>query len=251
MICSSPLQLKPKGVDGKRYVDVKAMTVPCGQCRACRINKGREWPVRIKDEEKKHSRNAWICLTYRDDDLPLYGSLDKTHTQLYLKKLRKRVGSFRFFEVGEYGERFGRPHYHLILFGVDSNNPAIKECWRYGDRVDSQDVHAGCGLYAALYSLKKLTGKASIEYTERGLLSPYLKMSRRPGIGLDKDDIKSYDNYARLGYARVNGKKTAIPRYYKLRDERLQSNDEFVTPADFSGLQQEKNLKTKMLGSKR
>ena len=37
-----------------------------------------------------------------------------------MKRLRKKYGSkIRFFQCGEYGELYGRPHYHACLLNFD------------------------------------------------------------------------------------------------------------------------------------
>jgi hypothetical protein len=66
-----------------------------------------------------HDRSAFLTLTYADKMLPADRSISVKHWQLFAKRLRKEVGPFRFYHVGEYGEKKGRPHYHAMIFGPD------------------------------------------------------------------------------------------------------------------------------------
>jgi hypothetical protein len=51
--------------------------------------------------------------------LPEDGSLDVSHFQIFMKRLRHRVKplKIRFFHCGEYGDKTRRPHYHALIFG--------------------------------------------------------------------------------------------------------------------------------------
>ena len=94
--------------------------LPCGQCIGCRLERSRQWAIRCVHEASLHERNCFITLTYRDECLPTNGSLDLDAFQKFMKRLRRRFGEgVRFFHCGEYGENFGRPHYHAILFNLD------------------------------------------------------------------------------------------------------------------------------------
>lgn len=97
---------------------------------ACRFNKRRIWTARLLLEQKDHARSSFVTLTYDDQHLPRDGSLDKKAARYFLDRLRKQVGYrvFRFYLVGEYGEKNSRPHYHLAIFGLPS-------CWYGQTRV--------------------------------------------------------------------------------------------------------------------
>lgn len=58
-------------------------------------------------------------MTYRPSCLPTTWSLDKRDWQLFAKRLRKNIGPFRYFAVGEYGDLNLRPHLHAIIYGQD------------------------------------------------------------------------------------------------------------------------------------
>ena len=58
----------------------------------------------------------FVTLTYDDDHLPEYNSLNYKHFQDFMKRLRKSHSGVRFYMCGEYGEDFSRPHYHALLF---------------------------------------------------------------------------------------------------------------------------------------
>lgn len=71
-------------------------------------------------ESQSHDFSCFVTLTYDDEHMPYGGDLHYRHFQLFLKKLRKRLGRpVRYFMCGEYGDRLGRPHYHAILIGVE------------------------------------------------------------------------------------------------------------------------------------
>ena len=95
------------------------------------------------------------------------------------KKLRKRFGNgIRFFHCGEYGSKFGRPHYHALIFGFDfpdkyfwkmSNgmplyrSNALEELWTYGySSIGSVTFESAA--YVARYVVKKITGDMADKY---------------------------------------------------------------------------------------
>jgi hypothetical protein len=92
--------------------------LPCGTCLGCKQDKTRQWKVRLVHEGELHQQNDFLTLTYRPEDLPPGGTLVKEHLSQFMKRLRKRHGNgIRFYGAGQYGGEFGRPHYHVLLFG--------------------------------------------------------------------------------------------------------------------------------------
>lgn len=150
-----------------------------------------------------HTENAFVTLTYSDEHLPEDGSLNPRHVQLFLKTLRKAVqpARFRFFCVGEYGDRSQRPHYHLALFGFPTchrgrtDHRKVNCCppcdllrtqWKYGG-IDLGRLEPESAAYVAGYVTKKLTNRKD-EYASQilGDRHPeFARMSNRPGIGAD------------------------------------------------------------------
>lgn len=113
-------------------------------------------------------------MTFDKDHLPEDNSLCVRDLQLFMKRLRKHRGKgIKFFACGEYGETFGRPHYHLILFGVDfpdkqfysrsKNGDAlyvseeVKRYWRFGSNRIGSVTFDSCA-YVARYITKKVNG---------------------------------------------------------------------------------------------
>lgn len=184
-----------KNKDGIGYT-----AYPCGQCIACRLNKVRDWTIRLMHEKKMHDKAVFLTLTYAPEHLPENGTLVKEDLQLFMKRLRKHVGKVRFFACGEYGEQYQRPHYHLIIFGIDAENIVFKgkkwdfkkhgywlnsPLWKNGTMFIG-DVSYGSCRYVASYVNKKLLGKdAARKYADMGKIPEFTLMSRRPGIGAD------------------------------------------------------------------
>jgi hypothetical protein len=210
-----------------------------------------------------HSRNAFVTLTYSDDNLPSLYSLNYRDYQLFAKRLRKKLGPFRFFMCGEYGETLGRPHYHALLFGLDfpdkrkSNSlysdfdlyesDILSDAWGLG-HCSIGEVTYESARYCAVYATKKVTGElAHDHYTfvdprtgEVGQRSAeFARMSLKPGIGYDWLQLYWRDLYE-TGHNAVivNGSRKCIPRYF---DDKLSE----ITPGliDSIKLQRQQEVK--------
>lgn len=95
------------------------MLCKCGKCDVCRASRYTELVCRLNYEADCHdSLPLFVTLTYRDDFLPTEGVV-KRDVQLFIKRLRHLFDTkIRYFVVSEYGKKRGRPHYHLLLFGI-------------------------------------------------------------------------------------------------------------------------------------
>lgn len=160
-----------------------ALPLPCGQCMPCRINKRRVWTTRLTLELYQHREAAFVTLTYAPEHLPADGSVSKRELQLFMKRLRFAVApaELRFFGVGEYGERTGRAHYHVLLYGIGADSSSvIQAAWPFGHIHVGSVTKESCG-YCAGYVTKKLTIKGDPRL--QGREPEFCLMSRKPGIG--------------------------------------------------------------------
>lgn len=249
----------------------KHLQVSCGQCSGCRRRRSLEWATRCVHEAQLHRYNCYITLTYNQENLPKYHSLQHEHFALFMKKLRHRVGndanilggilasnqgqrrkssienktlSARFYQGGEYGDLYGRPHYHAILFGIDFadkqyhgrtkagqkiyRSPTLEQLWKHG-YSSVGGVSFATAAYISRYIMKKRTGDKKDKYE---ILDPdtgeiaekkkeYNCMSRAPGIG--KAWWEKYK--ADLVHDQVitnSGRKLRPPRFY---DKQLKRHD--------------------------
>lgn len=258
MPCYHPLQgwrAKDVGPSGKRavvfspekgFVDLP-VTVPCGQCIGCRLERARQWTARLTHEAQFHLHRWFLTLTYSDENLPPGGNLVKADFQKFMKRLRKNTGSkLRYFHCGEYGETTWRPHYHAVIFGLE-----IPDMRKYGasskkgrDQWTSEWLNKQWGLgdvwigtftpqsagYVARYILKKVTGEAQEGYYKRidertgevvDLLPPYVTMSTKPGIGDEWFDRYGATDLAQ-DYCVLQGYQVPLPKRY---DNRIGAGD--------------------------
>lgn len=205
------------------------VTVACGQCIGCRLERSRQWAMRCVHESQLYEDNCFLTLTYDNDHLPPDLSLNKKHFQDFMKRFRKfaEPRKIRFFHCGEYGELYGRPHYHAIIFNYDfqdkvlykqtgsGSNIFISESlinlWPFG-YSSIGDVTFDSAAYVARYIMKKVTGDDAEDHY-KGREPEYITMSRRPGIGTDWFNSFSNDVYPR-DIVIINGKKVAPPKFY-------------------------------------
>lgn len=227
------------------------LQLPCGRCRGCRLERSRQWAVRCMHEASLHDANSFVTLTYADKHLPAYGSLDGPVPgvkpgafALFMKRLRKefRGEEVRYYHCGEYGERFKRPHYHAVLFGVDFRQDRVEsgtrdgqtvwcsrtleELWPFG-RSEIGSMTFESAAYVARYVMKKVTGAAASDHyvsvdEDTGEVwsrePEYATMSRRPGIGSAWLERFSSDVYStgKRGVV-VRGRLAKPPRFYDVK----------------------------------
>lgn len=205
--------------------------LPCGKCIGCRLAKSREWAIRCVHEAKLYSDNCFLTLTYSTENLTFVNglpTLNKRDFTLFMKRFRKMFGSgIRYFQCGEYGENFDRPHHHAIIFNFDfadkvlfstKNNVSLYvseslSClWPYGFSTIGS-VTFDSAAYVARYTMKKVNGDKADEHYN-GRVPEYVTMSRRPGIGKEfynkySKDFYRYDRCVVLGQSLLKP-----PKYY-------------------------------------
>nr|QJB20591.1 MAG: replication initiator protein [Microvirus sp.] len=137
----------------------------CGQCLPCRVKRRRIWTHRILLEALCYEENSFLTLTYKNQ--PEGGTLVPRDFQLWLKRFREALSeddrpTIRFFGVGEYGDKSGRPHYHAALFGAGRDVlPLVQKTWsKDGEslgHVMLGSLTLASAQYIAGYVTKKMT----------------------------------------------------------------------------------------------
>lgn len=172
MECLKPITLKSGDV------------VPCSNCPNCRAKSVSGWSFRLMQQNKIANSAVFLTLTYDTTKVPLtpkgfmtlsettyyYGTATKgkrkgqlirrqrdSHLQQFLKKLRKaqfgnNKGDIKYYACGEYGSKYNRPHYHVILFNAKLE--LIQEAWEYGYIHYGLDVNEASVGYTLKYMSK-------------------------------------------------------------------------------------------------
>lgn len=158
-------------------------------------------------EARLHHQNSFITLTYSDEHLPSHKSLEPQHLRLFLDRLRKKKGPFRYYACGEYGDVTKRAHYHACLFGMDFDDKIelqrsqdfvlhysaeLEQLWGYG-HTSVGELTFESAAYCARYVLKKRLSenkqRQSHYYLEEetGELIPVQHPFARMSLGTRKD----------------------------------------------------------------
>ncbi len=236
MACNAPLvawrSKNNKGITfdlHAAYTDMP-LTLACGRCMGCKLERARDWAIRCVHEAQMHEENTFVTLTYNEKNLPMQNGIPTLNTrdfQLFMKKLRRtRANRISFFQCGQYGQ-LGRPHHHALLFGAAFGDATfwrrsgifnvyrsqeLEELWEKGHSEIGTVTFESAG-YLARYTLNETQ-------QIKGRKPEYLTMSKRPGIG--KDWLKKYmaDVYPSDEVITPSGNKIRPPRYYDLQLEK-------------------------------
>ncbi len=120
---------------------------------------------------------CFLTATYSDENLPENGNLKKSDWVKFAKKLRHKMGPFRFLMCGEYGSRkhTERCHMHAIILNHDFiedrvpletteqghqlyTSETLSKLWPHGF-VSIGNVSHDSAAYVASYIQKKFKGK--------------------------------------------------------------------------------------------
>lgn len=231
------------------------ITTRCGKCMECKRFYAREWSLRCVLEASVHPEdsNYFCTFTYNDDCIPYnffyynekndclrIPQLVKKDYQNFLKRLRSRGAKFRYFLAGEYGDKFERPHFHIVFFGLDKVYLSqLKLCWNFGF-IDIKPFLPGAGYYVAGYCQKKLYGQDKekesvfrIPSFNRCSLNPplgfemFLKLKKLGKIklndkGYEVINFNGFDFPIPRSFNRKLGKKTDLLLLHEQQKQTLQ-----------------------------
>lgn len=170
--------------------------LPCYRCAACRQARGADLVTRLLVETLGHLVACLVTLTYRNDCLPEGRSLKRADVRAFLKRLRRAVEyngggvGLRLFVVAEYGTKSGRPHYHLIVWGLDASTvfpsgrcfpDLVNAAWGMGTVDVGKYWSAKAAGYVAGYVSKGLNVKGLDVL--RGRSPEFSIFPNRPGLG--------------------------------------------------------------------
>lgn len=216
------------------------MSVPCGGCIGCRLERSMMWSLRARHEASCWDHNVFLTLTYDDTKVPAHGFLVREHPRVFIKALRDRLyrskhfensssNPVRYFGCGEYGSQRRRPHYHLLLFNLSLRDRArygkntytsglVSELWSFGSHLCGDVTPQSCA-YTAGYATKKVTNPlpSQVVDTVTGEIldrpREFPMMSLKPAIGQLWYD--KYKSDLRNGFCVVDGKQVSVPRLYR------------------------------------
>lgn len=238
---------------GAHYIQV-----PCGKCDYCKRVKLDGIVQRLEFEFMNTFQTLFITYTYDDDHVHLNLSKDDAKTLLSDLKnvLNRHYGKFcteryftpagkvrlrpilyesfkyKYFLVGEYGEKRGRVHMHMLLFLPKSVDwKYIQKANRFGYICDIQVAGSGCLHYVAEYCVKSLVSPDNEQYN--GKSDPFYLQSN--GIGacmVDSRLSRALHLNMSYNYRDAKGFLHTLPKYLrnKVFDyfERQQISDEIA-----------------------
>lgn len=168
--------------------------VPCGVCYHCRQTKMNSWVTRMYAHCEHFKHVYFVTLTFRGfskfgqvpqiimnrfaDACWHFDSFNqnhraawhpcllvKKHYQDFLKRLRKNTGydDISYVVSGEYGKKYGRPHYHLILFSNhEITQMQVEKAWSvdlFRDSMHQYSQYRGQKLDANNIRVQYLIGR--------------------------------------------------------------------------------------------
>lgn len=198
---------------------VRGTYVPCGKCYECLIQKSNEWAYRVCLEAKDKPA-CMITLTYNEESLPDGQAVSKAELQKFIKRLRKKISpcAIKYFGCGEYGKKFSRPHYHVVIIGwkpddllyfyTDNKHTplyrsqTIETLWKKG--------------FSSVGELNLKTARYAVKYLQKNpphKQKPFTLMSKGIGYANFNDDWLVSDKIY------IDGKYIKIPRYFLTKAE--------------------------------
>lgn len=236
--------------------------VDCNKCESCQLKYIAHLGLRASHELMYHTKAMFITLTVNNENIDKVfpnNSLCHVEFQKFIRRLRdwlrrtiykknpEQLPKIKYLMCGEYGEKFGRPHYHAVIFGYEFDDlkqhhvkgqsiknsyrsPKLERLWTYGFSQISKVNYEKC-TYLAKYVAKakakdkELYGYLDMETGEIKYRKKEYMVYPKGGLGkeyfLDNHKAilrKGYFNLPMKKKQQGDGKvpaKVGIPRYYK------------------------------------
>ena len=197
--------------------------VPCGKCPKCLRKRQNEWVFRLAQEQSVSKSAAFITLTYDDEHLPHsfngHPTLKPDHLTKFFKRLRKANNSsktIRYYAVGEYGTKYLRPHYHLIIFNINQSilqhHDRIQNIWGHGS-VDIAKSEGASQRYTLSYIMDSSWSPTQDDDDRHPQFS---RKSQKLGANFLTPETINYYNQRELpAIILPGGTFVSMPRYYK------------------------------------
>lgn len=258
IISNNTSRAKLRFITEKEYYENKTenmVIIPCKKCRLCRLTKANDWATRCSVETAINTTAIFVTLSYNNKNLPKTENgtrtLKKEDVTKFKKKLREHIyrktgerKTIKTFECGEYGEKRGRPHYHMLIWGYKPKDLTIVKQNKKGDYLyNSRKLEKiwGKGIiiignvtYESASYVARYTNKKIDEKIYKNKEQPYINMSRgkNNGIGIDywnnrKEKIKRNRGI----YIKTNKgvKLKNIPNYFlKKWEEEIKKNQKEI-----------------------
>lgn len=206
-----------------RWDPVNNVPRACGTCSECLEKKPKDWAVRgfLHHSMRPELPAYFITFTYDEEHNP--GIVYKAIAQALKKRFAYHVGyGYKSIMCGEYGELYGRPHYHMCVWldehanfdyncgnnDIDAYNPP-DDIWPYG-KIDVRPLTPERVAYTCGYEVKNGKVKARDRKGPDGAYLPFNLMSK----GIAKEYAEKFGKRdMQLGYTSVNGFKKPVSRY--------------------------------------
>ncbi|AXH73091.1 MAG: putative replication initiation protein [Microviridae sp.] len=246
--CLKPFQVSAK--IAKRFkrsifdvLGCSFLDVGCGQCPYCRAKTALYWSFRLMCELRVCVTADFLTLTYHDQFIPLdhlgRPCFNLKHHQDFIMALRNRVRRMsdrevflsgrsraywkshpvKFYKIDERGSKFGRVHYHSILFNLPVNllrSDVISQCWPHG-RYYRGDVTMSSVAYVAAYLINVPDGE-SFNAKHGDIMRPRMQCSKGIGVSylstINKLMARDGSLACRDYLIPMDGKMFPLSRYY-------------------------------------
>lgn len=245
--CFDPRSIRLKEVIEKDGRFLTHVNVPCGKCENCVKRRRQEWCFRMEYELKRCKTAYFVTLTYDKPKYDKYGNMTlvPNHMTKFMKRLRlyekrklysyesvynnlKIYDKVKFYGCGEYGEDFGRPHMHLIIFNVSKK--CIIDAWMNYNVDVKKKKDDGDKKWKPGYVYIKPATSESIAYVTKYMdkwrnkkqdwkkQREFNRSSMNLGSGFCDKMTDFYRENLDINYV-VNKKgiKIPMPRYYRLK----------------------------------
>lgn len=180
----------------------------CGKCPACRATQANEKILKsIFAANEYLKKGQFLTLTYNDENLP--NGLKHADFSGFMKRLRRADGTpdVKLFMAGEYGEKSGREHFHVLIYNHNFDIEKVAKAWGKGFVYDGT---------LSTKSIKYVSGYVSKKGydPESGKRPPYGRMSCNLPDNLSWEEITEMCVYGRV---KLNGKDRKVPATWKYR----------------------------------